>query len=98
VSKVKIRIDMDEGWRWWPVTEAKRDAYETAMGLEPDLTKLIRKPMTLTVDQALVDRYEAAYQEYRTLQEQLEQLYRVQEGIEPWEDAPIPQHTKLIVR
>lgn len=95
MTKVKVRIDMDEGWRWWPVTEAKRDAHELAMGLEPDLARAIRQPMTLEVDKELLDRYEAAYAQMRPLQEALENLYRVQQGLIPWPDQPTPDHTLL---
>jgi hypothetical protein len=91
----KVRIEMDEGWRWWPITEAMRDAYETAMGFEPDLARQLRQPMTLDVDQDLIDRYTTAYVAYRELQDQLEQLYRVQQGIDPWPEQAIPEYKVL---
>jgi hypothetical protein len=98
MSKVKIRVDMEEGWQWWPVTEVQRATYEDAMGFDEALRRQLRRPMTLEVDQELVDRYEAAYKALQPIKEALEQLYRVQEGLVPWESTAVPEHTILNIK
>jgi hypothetical protein len=95
MAKVKIRVDMEEGWQWWPVTEVRQAEYEDAMGFEEALRRQLRKPMTLEVDEELVQRYQAVYKAHRELQEALENLYRIQEGLKPWGDQSIPDHTIL---
>jgi len=80
----KVRIEMDEGYRWWPVTIAEQTA-----------NAAIRYPMTLEVPDDLLVRYKQAYTQYRQLQVELEQLYRVQVGLAPWESDPVPEHKVL---
>jgi hypothetical protein len=95
MSMIKIRIEMDEGWVWWPVTETQRAEYEKAMGFDAALSLATRRPLTMEVDQDFITRYEAVYAAYREMRGALEQLYRVQEGLAPWDTPGVIEHTLL---
>lgn len=91
----QVRIEMDEGWRWWPDTVPAQTAMEDAMGLSDETRRILRRPMTLDVPDEMLARYKRVYAEYRQLQTELEQLYRVQEGLTPWDSDPVPEHKVL---
>lgn len=79
MSLTPAYIEMDEGWVWWPVT----------------FTNIERKQARIAVPQALLDEYTEAQQRWRQVQEKLEQLYRVQEGLQPWNEPEVPTHEVL---
>ena len=80
---VKIYVEMDEGWRWWPVTE------------QDEMRQYWSKPMSMEVPDELVTEYKTAYEAYWTVQEKLEALYRVQQGYTPHPNQVVPEHTML---
>lgn len=51
--------------------------------------------MTLEVPKALVDEYLTAAAAFVTVQEKLEQLYRVERGLIPFLSPEIPEHVLL---
>lgn len=75
---IEARIDMDECWAFWPVTDPT-----------------IRKPATIRIPVELVTEYTRVQQQYRELQGKMEQLYRVQEGLDPWPETPVPEHERI---
>lgn len=68
---IKVYIEMDEGWRWWPVTE------------DDPAREYFSKPMTMEVSEELLAEYKTAYDAYRAVQMKLEALFRAQEGYPP---------------
>lgn len=72
----RVYIEMEQGWNWWPV-------------LETDISSL-RKKSTFDVDPALIEQYRAAVAEYDRIQQLFEQLYRIQQGLDPWPGQEIP--------
>lgn len=81
----QIYVDMDDGWQFYPVYKGSVHHHEW----------MVRKPFKLEVDQALIDEYVAASAAYFAVREKMEQLYRVQEGLEPWTSSPVPEHKVL---
>ena len=81
----QIYVDLDEVFMFYPVYVGSIHHKEWRT----------RKPFTLEVDQALIDEFETAAQAYSKVREKIEQLYRVQEGLTPWEGSPIPEHKVL---
>jgi len=79
----KVRIEMDEGFNWFPVSE------------DSPLLHAYGRSTTMDVPEALILEYQEAVERWTTVQEKLEQLYRVQEGLTPWTAPPIPEHVKL---
>jgi hypothetical protein len=81
----QIYVDLDESFVFYPVYEGSPHHHDW----------MVRKPFRLEVDQALIDEYEAASRAFSAVREKLEQLYRVQEGLTPWESSPVPEHKLL---
>ena len=71
---------MDEAWTFWPITEVRS----------------FTGPLTMEIDQTLFDQFTEAQQKYNELKDQMEQLYRIQEGYIPYQDTIIPEHTLLV--
>lgn len=86
-QKVSIYVDLDEGFTFYPVYA----------GSVHHLAGMVRKPFKLEVNRALIDEYEVAARAFSAVREKFEQLYRVQEGLEPWTSSPVPAHKKLCV-
>lgn len=84
MTKVQIYVELDEGWQFYPV-------YKDS----PQYGWMSHRPFKLEVDQALIDEYEAAAKAFGAVREKLEQLYRVQEGLTPFESSPVPEHKLL---
>ena len=83
----KIYVDMDEHWVFWPVVA----------GSETDYEWRLKKP-TMEVSQSLIDEFEVASAAMRIIRDKLEQLYRVQEGLDTWSEPPVPEHSLLEVQ
>lgn len=49
----------------------------------------------LAVPQELLDEHAELSKRWYALQSKFEQLYRVQEGLEPWHSDPVPEHRVL---
>jgi hypothetical protein len=81
----QIYVDMDDGFTFYPVYEGSVHHHDW----------MVRKPFKLEVDQALIDEFEAASRAFSLAREKMEQLYRVQEGLVPWESSPVPEHKVL---
>lgn len=81
----KIRIEMDESFRWWPVTEEENQWRTGGRVFVP----------TFEIDETFLAKYRALHREYQDLQEQFEQLYRIERGLDPWPNVEIPNHTTL---
>lgn len=81
----QIQLQMDQAFHWWPVVEPEA-------GKDRDMRGWA---MMFEVDQSLIDRYQAARREYEAVQQQLEQLYRIGNGLDPWPGVEIPNHTWL---
>jgi hypothetical protein len=80
---VKVYIEIDEGWRWWPVTE------------QDPVHQYGPKSMSMEVPQELLTEYNIANTLYQNVQEKLEALYRVQEGMNPHPNQVVPEYTLL---
>lgn len=89
---MKVYIDMDSGFRWWPVSATRDLSY-----LPEEYHQCIRereKP-TMEVPDELVAEYTRISTEYSLMQEKLEQLYRIQRSLDPWPNTPIPDYKLL---
>jgi hypothetical protein len=88
----KVYIDMDEGFRWWPVLSDRDLSW-----LPPEYHATIRdrETPTMEIPQELLDRYEAVALSYRELQAAFEQLYRIQQNLQPWPGQAIPDYTLI---
>lgn len=84
-AKVQIYVDLDEGFTFYPVYQGSVHHHDW----------MVRKPFKLEVSQELIDEFEAAAKAYGDVREKFEQLYRVQEGLTPWESSPVPEHKVL---
>jgi hypothetical protein len=90
-EKIKVRIDMDQVF-WWDIVSAADIAKRSELFcLPPELAP----ELTMKIDKSLFDEYEKLLGMYRDIQDKLEQLYRVQEGLAPWASTPVPDYTKL---
>jgi hypothetical protein len=69
---MKIRINMDEGWRFWP--EYPGDFLYDNYGRG--------QPMTLEVPNEFIERYNTAYREFQVIHSKMEELYRLQQGLD----------------
>jgi hypothetical protein len=76
MQTVRVLIEIDEGFRFWPVLE------ENLRWSAP----------TLEIDKALYDEYETAQNMMRKVQDKIEQLYRVQRNLVPHNEPEVPQH------
>lgn len=81
----RIYVDLDEGFTFYPVYEGSVHHHEWMVG----------KPFKLEVSQELIDEYETAAKAFSIVREKMEQLYRVQQGLEPWTSSPVPDHKVL---
>lgn len=77
-STVKVVIEMDSMWIFWPV--------DREIGAGEDATMEISKE--------LFDSYTKVQAEFNKLNEQIEQLYRIQTGKQPWANTnvEVPKH------
>jgi hypothetical protein len=80
---VKVFIDMDQGFRWWPVME------------DDPIHAYWHRDMTLEITNELMAEYKTAYEAYQAVQEKLEALYRIQNGYEPHPSQVAPEHKLL---
>lgn len=85
---MRVRIDMDQVTRWWPVLERDMIAGEELEAriseLRPhDVQDWMRNKNTPVFDlpDAFISRYERLQREMVEMQEVFEQLYRHQEGM-----------------
>lgn len=84
MTTVKIHVDMDESWLFWPVYE----------GCQQYRWSLPKTP-TLEVPVALVEEYERASAAYFSIRDKMEALYRVQQGLPPHPNMIVPEHKIL---
>jgi hypothetical protein len=83
-KKTKVKICMDCSWSFW----FQRDDAEHKMW--PD------ELPTLEVDEQLVAEFERISGLYFDMKGKIEQLYRVQEGLKPFETPEIPKCMLII--
>ena len=81
-KKVYIEIDSDM-FVFFPVDE------------EHYLREYYSKPMTMEISKELYDEYYSKYRDFREVQRQVEQLFRIQESKTPSTDTPIPDYKLL---
>ena len=81
-NPVKVRVEMDDGWSW-SLDKEGETRYDRTVSME--------------VSDALIAEYEALLPKWVALQDKLEQLYRSQEGLKPyeWTVSPTPDHKLL---
>jgi hypothetical protein len=79
---VKVYIEMDQGWDWWPVTEQ-------------DPMRPWMKPMSMEIPDALLQEYHTTFKAFQAVQEKLETLYRIQEKLKPHPNQVVPKHKLL---
>jgi hypothetical protein len=83
----QIRMDMDEGWMWYPVTEFETgevlEAHLKELEGNPDLAEFIKRKNTpaLEISDALMTAYREASAKYFRIMDIFEGLYRQQEGL-----------------
>ena len=109
MSMVKVRMNVDEGWWFWPEDEFPSDAelqeLLDSLGEDRDnptfggetLGEFVVRTSrpSIEIPQELFDEYKAAYERFCLVHSQMEQLYRVQQGMAPFESPPIPEYRKL---
>lgn len=101
MSGIKVRIDMDEGWMWWPIVKfpdaEHLEEHLKELGDDEDLKEFVRKKETpsMEVPPELLAEYLEASQRYFAINKKLEQLYRIQEGLEPWPEQEIPVYNLI---
>jgi hypothetical protein len=89
---------MDECWSWWPVLEfqSPEEVAKVVAELGDDQTTIdwVKKRETpaLEVDAEFLEQLDRASAVYHSLKAQLEQLYRIQQGLEPWPTVPVPDY------
>jgi hypothetical protein len=81
--RAKIRVEMDEQFVWWPVSDA---LLNNRFGQEP----------TLLVDSSILERYDKVKKEFYELQSILEELWRAQEGMTV-DSNTIPESTYSVL-
>lgn len=77
----QVRIDMDAVNIFWLLDPGSQRHFGT--------TQL---PASLEISQNLYDEYKEVAKRFFELNEQLEQLYRVQQNMTPWQVPPVPDH------
>lgn len=78
---VKVVIDMDQTWRWWPRVGEKIIVRKPA-GEREERDPIIELP------DAFMSEYRQVSARYQEMQEYLEHCYRHQEGLTPFDDSP----------
>jgi hypothetical protein len=83
---MKVVIEMDEGWRWWPIDEQNPGWYRID-------TKIEDRKVAIEITEEMYERYKRVSAEYFEIQEQMEHLYRHQQGYYPHLQSPFhPDH------
>jgi len=77
---MKIHIQLDQGWQF------------AIQSLDCDPDRSSEDKHMLEVDQAFIEEYCEACDRYDKLKDQVEQLYRVQQGLKPWATPAVPPH------
>ena len=109
MDMVKIRIEIEEGWWFWPVddfpTKNEVDEMVNSLGEQAGSSLLgectfeqhVQRSNgpTLEIPKKLLDEYNQALLHFSQIHAQLELLYRVQERLTPHEKPEIPEHRKL---
>lgn len=68
----RVHIEMDQAWEWWiPSKDDPVYVYDGAA-------------KTVLVDEELIEEFKIVSARYRELQNELERLYRKQEGMKPF--------------
>lgn len=76
---MQVHLDMDEGWTWWPTPEG---SYRVNPLVGDNRNARIEIP------DALFSRFEELRKEWYGLQNDLEHLYRHQEGLRAFPGSP----------
>lgn len=84
---MKVVIEMDDGWRWWPVDEENPGWNRIDRALKT-------RKAAVEVDPEWFAQYQRVNAQYYKMQEQLEHLYRHQEGLEPFLQSPFHPNYK----
>lgn len=100
---VKVRIEMDEGWYWYPkfVTQTPEETEEICAEFkhDPDMQTFIRRKETpsMEIPAELLKEYESARDAYHSIQRKFEVLYRKQEGhsLRAEQAEILPEHRML---
>lgn len=74
-----VVLEMDEGWRWWPSTP-EHWSYSERHASE----RLNKIEMT----EEFYANYQRLHREWYDLQQELEHMYRHQQGYTPWIESP----------
>lgn len=77
----KVVINMDEGWRWWPVAKDK------IIERKPNGDFVDHEPVIELSDAFMAD-FRRVANEYFELQQYLEHCYRHQQGLTPFDNSP----------
>jgi hypothetical protein len=82
---IPVRIETDECRTFWPnIFEVdQRHSF---------LSDMVRGSPTMEVPEEFIEEYEAALATYSRLVQQLEHLFRIQQGLEPLHFAVPPKH------
>lgn len=78
---MKVVIEMEQGWHWWPIDEA--DPGPLLLGVSKTWGQ-----RSIEIDQEVFERYKRVSAEHQQLQELFEHLYRHQQGLEPFLQSP----------
>lgn len=77
---IEVFIDMDTTWAFIPF---------------PRNTESDSRSGSMEISRDLFDRYDAALHEYQQVTAEIEQLYRVQQGLQPFSSPLVPDHKIL---
>ena len=78
---IKVHIEMDQVFNWWPISEQALDSTSSAP--------------TMMVDEEWFNKFNAVSAAARELQQEVEQLFRLQQGMRPLTNATIPNHKMI---
>lgn len=76
---MEVLIQMDEAWHWWPTPD---DSQHIGQHL------LAHRQVQIEMPEAFFSRYEKLKTEWYELQNELEHMYRHQEGLRAFPDSP----------
>lgn len=80
---MKVYVEMDQGFVWWLVKEADLDLTDRPYKTE----RLNERAVAIEVEEKTFEEYAAIAAKYYEMQREVENLYRKQEGLDPWPDT-----------
>lgn len=80
---MRVLVEMDQGFQWWLTKEADIDLADQPLNSH----RLTDRKVAIEIEEKTFEEFAALTAKYYGMQRELENLYRKQQGLDPWPET-----------